>query len=78
MDNSLLIPDSLHKSLNSFDVNSLPLSDRKVLIFFFCVVLDQGFEFLELAENFIFVIYEVNPCLPRKFINETNIVYILS
>ena len=36
VDNSLLIPKSLHNSLNSFDVNSLPLSDRKVLIFFQC------------------------------------------
>ena len=34
VDNSLLIPESLHNSLNSFDVNSLPLFDRKVLIFF--------------------------------------------
>ena len=30
---SLLIPDSLHSSLNSCEVNSPPLSDRKVLIF---------------------------------------------
>ena len=34
MVNSLLIPKSLHKSLNSFDVNYFPLSNRKVLIFF--------------------------------------------
>ena len=32
--NSLLIHESLHNSLNSFDVHSPPLSDRKVLIFF--------------------------------------------
>ena len=32
--NSLLIPKSMHNSLNQFDANSLPLSDRKVLIFF--------------------------------------------
>ena len=32
--NSLLIPGYMHNSLNSFDVNSLPLSDRKVLILF--------------------------------------------
>ena len=35
VDNSLLIPESLHNSLNSFDVNSPPLSDQKVLIFFY-------------------------------------------
>ena len=40
------------------------------------MVLDQGFEFFELAKNFIFVLHEVNPCLPRKVINERNIVYI--
>ena len=76
VDNSLLILESLHNSLNSFDVNSLPLFDRKVLIFFFSVVLDQGFEFLELAKYFIFVLHEVNPRLPRKVINKRNIVYI--
>ena len=32
--NCLLIPESLHNSLNSFDVNSPPLFDRKVLILF--------------------------------------------
>ena len=32
--NCLLIPESLHNSLNSFDVNSPPLFDQKVLILF--------------------------------------------
>ena len=31
---SLLIPESMHKSLNSYDFNSSPLSNQKVLIFF--------------------------------------------
>ena len=35
----------------------------------------QGFEFLELAEYFIFVLHEVNPCIPRKVINKLNIVH---
>ena len=75
MDNSLLILESLDSPLNSFDVNSPPLSDKKVLIFF-CMVLDQDFELLELIEYFIFVLQEVYPCLPRKIINKRNIVYI--
>ena len=33
--NSLLIPEYLHNSLNSFDVNSPPLSNRNVLILFY-------------------------------------------
>ena len=63
--NSLLIHEFLHNSLNSSYVNSPPLSDQKVLIFF-CVVLDQGFEFLELIEYFILAFQEIYPCLPRK------------
>ena len=73
---SLLIPKTLVNSLNSFDVNSPPLSDRKNIDLLLCVVFDQGFEFLELAEYFIFVLHELNPCLPRKVINKKNIVYI--
>ena len=36
------------------------------------MVLDQGFEFLEFAEYFVFVLHEVNPCLPRKIINKNG------
>ena len=78
MVNSLLIPESLHNSLNSFDMKSPPLSDPKGLDFIFCVVIDQGFELFELVEYFIFVFQELYPCLPRKIINERNIVYIPS
>ena len=60
VDNFLLIPESLHNSLNSFDVNSPPLFDRKVFSFFYV----------------LFSIKSLNSCLPRKIINERNIVYI--
>ena len=73
---SLLILESLHNYLNSYDVNSPPLYDLKGLDFLLRVVLDQGFEFLELTEYFIPAFQEVYLCLPRKIINERNIVYI--
>ena len=74
--NSLLIPESLHNSLNSFDVNSPPLSDQKFLILFSMCFSIKALNSLNLLKNFIFVLYEVNPCLPKKVIKERNIVYI--
>ena len=76
MVNSLLIPESLHNSLNSFDVNSLSLSDQKVLILFSVWFSIKALNSLKLLDTSSFFFQEVYPCLPRKIINERNIVYI--
>ena len=52
--NSLLIPESLHNSLNSFDVenvNSPPLYDQKVLILFSMWFLIKVLNSLNLLNN---------------------------
>ena len=51
VDNSLLFPESLHNSLNSFDVNYSPLSDRKVLILFSVWFSINSFTYLNLLNT---------------------------
>ena len=76
--NSLLIPEYLHNSLNSFDVNSPPLYDLNVFIFFSMWFSINDLNSLNLLKKFIFVLHKVYPCLPRIIINKINIVYIPS
>jgi hypothetical protein len=56
MENYLIMPCSLHKSINSFDVNSPPLSSLKHLIFNYVSVSTISLYVLKLlnASDFLF------------------------
>src|SRR5882762_8275422 len=68
----LLIPKSLHNFLNSFDVNSPPLSDRKVLIFFSEWFSIKDFNSLNLLNtSSLFFIKYIHVFLEKSSIKET-------
>ena len=63
------IPFSSQNSLNSFDVNSPPLSDLKALIswpllFYKCL------KFLKCTKCFRFLLQKINPCFSTQIINK--------
>ena len=66
VEKSLLIPEALHKSLNLFDVNSLPLSDWKVLIFLSVWFSTKGLNSLHLFKNSIFSFKKYIQVLHKK------------
>ena len=70
--NSLLIPESFHKSLNSFDENFLPLSDQKILIFFFVWFSIKALNFLNfLYTSSLFFIKYIHVFLEKSSMKET-------
>ena len=72
VDNSLLIPESLHNYLNSFDMNSLPLSDQKVLIFFSVWFSIKALNSLNLLNtSSLFFIKYIHAFLEKSSIKET-------